>query len=149
MPPGTPTATPSTPPPGRRTTTPPHSRRPEAGARLTYRRNRRPAPHPGEHSMSVIRSQVDTRSESFAANTRAMDGALGRVRAAAEAAAAGGGETARDRHISRGKILPRERVARLLDAGSPFLEIGLFAAHDMYDGAAPGAGIVTGIGRVS
>ena len=99
--------------------------------------------------MSVIRSQVDTRSESFAANARAMDEALGRVRAAAEAAAAGGGETARERHISRGKILPRERVARLLDAGSPFLEIGLFAAHDMYDGAAPGAGIVTGIGRVS
>ena len=99
--------------------------------------------------MSVIRSQVDTRSESFAANARAMDEALARVRAAAEAAAAGGGETARERHISRGKILPRERVARLLDAGSPFLEIGLFAAHDMYDGAAPGAGIVTGIGRVS
>ena len=98
--------------------------------------------------MSVIRSQVDTRSESFAANARAMDEALARVRAAAEAAAAGGGEAARERHISRGKILPRERVARLLDAGSPFLEIGLFAAHDMYDGDAPGAGIVTGIGRV-
>ncbi|MCZ7596866.1 MAG: methylcrotonoyl-CoA carboxylase [Gammaproteobacteria bacterium] len=99
--------------------------------------------------MSVIRSRVDTRSESFAANARAMDEALARVRAAAEAAAAGGGEAARERHVSRGKILPRERVARLLDAGSPFLEIGLFAAHDMYDGDAPGAGIVTGIGRVS
>jgi 3-methylcrotonyl-CoA carboxylase beta subunit len=50
---------------------------------------------------------------------------------------AGGGEAARERHVSRGKILPRERVARLLDPGSPFLEVGAFAAHGLYDGAAP------------
>ncbi len=99
--------------------------------------------------MSVIPTQVNVRSDAFKANARAMDEALARVRAAAEAAAAGGGEAARERHVARGKILPRERVARLLDAGSPFLEIGLFAAHDMYDGDAPCAGIVTGIGRVS
>ncbi len=99
--------------------------------------------------MSVIASAVSPRSEAFAANVRAMDEALGVVREAADRAAAGGGEKARARHVGRGKILPRERVARLLDAGSPFLEVGLFAAHGMYDDAAPGAGIVTGIGRVS
>ena len=61
----------------------------------------------------------------------------------------GGGERARERHVSRGKLLPRERVDRLLDPGAPFLELSALAAHDMYDGDAPGAGIVTGVGRVS
>jgi 3-methylcrotonyl-CoA carboxylase beta subunit len=98
--------------------------------------------------MSVIKSQINTRSEGFASNARSMGEALEVVREAAEKAAAGGGEKARARHVSRGKILPRERVARLLDPGSPFLETGLFAAHGMYDDAAPGAGIITGIGRV-
>ena len=68
---------------------------------------------------------------------------------AAEKAAAGGGEKARERHVSRGKILPRERVANVLDAGSPFLEIGATAAHGLYDGAAPCAGVIAGIGRVN
>ncbi|HWK27618.1 MAG TPA: carboxyl transferase domain-containing protein [Solirubrobacter sp.] len=61
----------------------------------------------------------------------------------------GGGEKARARHTSRGKLLPRERVDRLLDKGAPFLELSALAAHGMYDGDAPGAGIVTGVGRVS
>src|SRR5512139_580784 len=64
-------------------------------------------------------------------------------------AAKGGNEKSRERHISRGKLLPRERVERLLDPGSPFLEIGQLAACDMYDGEVPGAGIICGIGRVS
>ena len=98
--------------------------------------------------MSVINSQISTRSASFADNARAMAAALQSVRDAARMTAAGGGDKARERHLARGKILPRERVARLLDPGSPFLEVGLFAAHGMYDGAAPGAGIITGIGRV-
>ena len=68
---------------------------------------------------------------------------------AAEKAAAGGGEKARERHVSRGKMLPRERVANVLDAGSPFLEIGATAAHGLYDGAAPCAGVIAGIGRVN
>ena len=59
---------------------------------------------------------------------------------AAQNAAQGGGERSRDRHVSRGKMLPRDRVANLLDPGSSFLEIGATAAHDMYEGAAPGAG---------
>ena len=74
--------------------------------------------------------------------------ALAIVEDAVKAALDGGGETARERHVSRGKILPRERVARLLDPGSPFLEIGATAAHAMYDGAAPCAGIIAGVGRV-
>ena len=64
-------------------------------------------------------------------------------------AALGGNEKSRERHTSRGKLLPRERVERLLDPGSPFLEIGQLAACDLYDGEVPGAGIITGIGRVS
>jgi 3-methylcrotonyl-CoA carboxylase beta subunit len=63
-------------------------------------------------------------------------------------AAAGGGERARERHVERGKLLPRERVDRLLDPGSPFLELAPLAAEDLYDGAAPGAGIIAGVGRV-
>ena len=75
--------------------------------------------------------------------------ALETVQVAAQAATEGGGAKARERHLSRGKKLPRERVQRLLDPGTPFLEVGATAAHDMYDNAAPGAGIITGIGRVA
>ena len=63
--------------------------------------------------------------------------------------AQGGGERARQRHVERGKLLPRERVDALLDPGSPFLELSPLAAHGLYDGDAPAAGIITGIGRVS
>ncbi|MEX0969686.1 MAG: carboxyl transferase domain-containing protein [Paracoccaceae bacterium] len=73
---------------------------------------------------------------------------LSTIEAAAALSAAGGGDAARARHLARGKMLPRDRVAGVLDAGSPFLEIGALAAHGMYDGAAPGAGIITGIGQV-
>jgi 3-methylcrotonyl-CoA carboxylase beta subunit len=74
--------------------------------------------------------------------------ALAVVQEAAAAAANGGGEQARARHLSRGKMLPRERVAGLLDPGSPFLEIGATAAHGMYGGDAPAAGMIAGIGLV-
>ena len=74
--------------------------------------------------------------------------ALNLVHSAANAAAAGGGDASRERHIKRGKMLPRDRVANLLDPGSPFLEIGATAAHGMYEGAAPCAGVVAGVGRV-
>jgi 3-methylcrotonyl-CoA carboxylase beta subunit len=100
--------------------------------------------------MSVtLRSHVDPASEAFAAN-RAAHAALkddllrqfARVRE-------GGGAAAQARHVARGKLPPRERVERLLDRGSPFLELSALAAHGMYDDQAPGAGIITGIGRVS
>ena len=98
--------------------------------------------------MSVLESRVTTRDGTFRDNARAMEAALRPVREAARTARDGGGEDARRRHLERGKMLPRERVSGLLDPGSPFLEVGLFAAHGMYDGAAPGAGIITGIGLI-
>src|SRR5690625_2687120 len=61
---------------------------------------------------------------------------------------AGGGGGSRERHVARGKLLPRDRVTRLLDEGSPFLELSPLAAEGMYGGQAPGAGIITGIGLV-
>ncbi|WP_323036715.1 carboxyl transferase domain-containing protein [Pararhodobacter sp.] len=95
-----------------------------------------------------LTSSVLTNSDAFKANRAAHLEALAQVAEAAQHATMGGGEKARARHVSRGKMLPRDRVANLLDAGSPFLEIGATAAHDMYKGAAPGAGVITGIGRV-
>ena len=94
-------------------------------------------------------SKALTGSEEFRANVSGHMEAIDIVRDAAQLAAEGGGGKARDRHVSRGKMLPRDRVANLLDPGSPFLEIGATAAHGMYDGAAPGAGLIAGIGRVA
>lgn len=74
--------------------------------------------------------------------------ALEHVNDARNVAAAGGGEKSRARHVARGKMLPRDRVANLLDPGAPFLEIGATAAHGMYDGAAPCAGVIAGVGQV-
>ncbi|MEZ5826132.1 MAG: carboxyl transferase domain-containing protein [Geminicoccaceae bacterium] len=99
--------------------------------------------------MAVLRSAISPRSAEFQANVAAHEEAMRPVRDAASVALAGGGDAARERHVARGKILPRERVTRLLDPGSPFLETGLFAAHGLYDDASPSAGIVTGIGRVA
>ena len=98
--------------------------------------------------MSKLVSQYVMASEVARTNRDYHLQALATIADAATLAAAGGGEKSRARHISRGKMLPRDRVANLLDAGSPFLEIGATAAHDMYDGAAPGAGLIAGIGRV-
>ncbi|WP_277018578.1 carboxyl transferase domain-containing protein, partial [Paracoccus hibiscisoli] len=87
-------------------------------------------------------------SDQFRANRAAHLALLQTVREAADLAAAGGGPKAVERHVSRGKMPPRERVANLLDPGSPFLEIGAVAAHGLYDGAAPCAGVIAGVGRV-
>jgi 3-methylcrotonyl-CoA carboxylase beta subunit len=95
-----------------------------------------------------LTSNVISSSDTFKANQAAHEAALAEVRAAAEAAAFGGGEKSRARHLSRGKLLPRDRIAALLDPGSAFLEVGATAAHGLYDGAAPCAGVVAGIGRV-
>ncbi|PWE33953.1 methylcrotonoyl-CoA carboxylase [Maritimibacter sp. 55A14] len=95
-----------------------------------------------------LKSNVIPSSDAFQANRAAHEAALAEIAEAAAAAAEGGGKKARDRHRERGKMPPRERVANLLDAGSPFLEIGATAAHGMYDGAAPCAGVIAGIGRV-
>ena len=99
--------------------------------------------------MPVIESAIDRRSAGFLANAEAMRGLVGDLRRLAETVSLGGGKASRDRHVSRGKLLPRDRVAVLLDPGSPFLEIGQLAAHGMYGDEVPSAGIITGIGRVS
>ena len=96
-----------------------------------------------------LQSKIRTASVDFLGNQAANLEALSVVEAAARQAAEGGGERARDRHVQRGKMLPRDRVANLIDAGSPFLEIGATAAHGMYNGAAPCAGVIAGVGRVS
>ncbi|WP_170360182.1 carboxyl transferase domain-containing protein [Ruegeria arenilitoris] len=95
-----------------------------------------------------LTSKAMPASEGFKTNRTAHLDALAQITAAAEAARMGGGEKSRARHESRGKMLPRRRVANLLDPGSPFLEIGATAAHGMYGDAAPAAGVVAGIGRV-
>ena len=95
-----------------------------------------------------LTSNVIASSEAFRANRAAHEAALAQIAEVAALAAAGGGEKSLSRHISRGKMPPRGRVANLLDPGSPFLEVGATAAHGMYDGAAPGAGLIVGIGLV-
>ncbi|MCT4369948.1 methylcrotonoyl-CoA carboxylase [Yangia mangrovi] len=95
-----------------------------------------------------LQSQAIPFSETFKANRAGHLEALRLIDQAAAQAAAGGGQRARERHVSRGKMLPRERVANLLDPGTPFLEIGATAAHGMYGGDAPCAGVIAGIGRV-
>jgi len=97
----------------------------------------------------VLPTAIDPASPEFAARAAHNRALRDRLYADVAKAALGGGERARERHVARGKLLPRERVERLLDPGSPFLEIGQLAAHGEYDGEVPGAGIVAGIGRVS
>lgn len=99
--------------------------------------------------MPVLKSEISTRGATYQANRKAMLEAIDIVAEASRLAIDGGGEKARERHVSRGKLLPRDRVAQLLDPGSPFLEVGLTSGHGMYGGAAPSGGIITGIGRVS
>ena len=95
-----------------------------------------------------LTSQATPGSEAYKANREGHLEALQVVADAAEAAVMGGGQKSRERHLSRGKMLPRDRVSNLLDPGSPFLEVGATAAHGMYDGAAPCAGVIAGIGQV-
>jgi 3-methylcrotonyl-CoA carboxylase beta subunit len=99
--------------------------------------------------MSVLTSKATPGSAAYDANREAMLSALATVAAAAAKAMEGGGADARQRHVARGKLLPRERVQRLLDPGTPFLEVGLFAAHGLYGGEVPAAGVIAGVGRVS
>jgi hypothetical protein len=98
--------------------------------------------------MQALKSQINTRSAEFKANADAMRTLVNDLRAKADEAALGGGESARAKHTARGKLLPRDRVAQLLDPGTPFLEVGQLAANGMYDGDAPSAGVIVGIGRI-
>src|SRR5258707_11443360 len=99
--------------------------------------------------MRKLKSAVDPASKAFAANAKANRLLAAELHTRAGKAALGGPEESRKRHAGRGKLLPRDRVMRLLDPGSPFLEVGALAAYGLYDGEAAGAGLITGIGRVS
>ncbi len=99
--------------------------------------------------MPPLSSTISAASGTFKTNAEAMRALVGDLAAKAATIERGGSDRARERHLSRGKLLPRERLAELLDPGSPFLEVGQFAAWDMYGGDISSAGIITGIGRVA
>ena len=99
--------------------------------------------------MPTIESKINRRASEFASNAEAMQEKIAELTVALEKIAQGGPLAARQKHIARGKLLPRERVEKLLDPGTAFLELSPLAAFDMYNGDAPGAGIITGVGRVS
>ena len=99
--------------------------------------------------MPIIESRINTRSQDYTDNARAMQAQLDDLNQQLARTALGGNEAARAKHVARGKLLPRDRVEQLIDPGSPFLELSPMAAHGMYEGEAPGAGVITGIGRVS
>src|SRR5580658_3816632 len=99
--------------------------------------------------MPVIDSSIDPRAPGFQANASVMEGLVADLRTLAETVSFGVVKATRDRHVSRVKLLPRDRIQALLDPGSPFLEIGQLAAYGMYGDEVPSAGIITGIGRVS
>src|SRR4051794_27229492 len=99
--------------------------------------------------MARLETNLDRRSDTYRQNQDALSGAVATLRQNVDKVAEGGGATARERHLKRGKLLPRDRVRTLIDTGSPFLELSQLAAWGMYEDAVPCAGIITGIGRVS
>ncbi|MCC5996622.1 MAG: methylcrotonoyl-CoA carboxylase [Oceanicaulis sp.] len=99
--------------------------------------------------MPVLPTQLDPNTPVFEANAAAMTSLVAELKDKTETAALGGSEAAREKHLKRGKLLSRDRVQRLLDPGSAFLELSPLAANAMYEGDVHGAGMITGIGRVS
>jgi 3-methylcrotonyl-CoA carboxylase beta subunit len=99
--------------------------------------------------MSVLSTSIDVRSDGFRTNAAAMKTLVEDLRSVVNHIRQGGSESAQEKHLARGKLLPRDRVRTLIDAGSPFLELSQLAAHGMYGESIPAAGIITGIGRVA
>ncbi len=99
--------------------------------------------------MAKIISKINTRSQEFVDNANAMQTQVNDLQEKLSQVTLGGGDRSRQRHIDRGKLLPRERVNALLDPGSAFLELSQLAAYQVYEDDVPAAGIITGIGRVS
>ncbi len=99
--------------------------------------------------MPVIESRINPRSQEFQDNARVMRDLVQDLQEKIAQNSQGGSAAARERHLARGKLLPRQRVEMLIDPGTPFLELSPLAAYDIYDNASPGAGIITGIGRVN
>ena len=100
-------------------------------------------------SAPILDTKLSPDSDAFRNNAAHNRALAEELRAKVAAAAAGGSASARDKHTARGKLLPRDRVERLLDPGSPFLEIGQLAANGLYGDDVPGAGLIAGIGRVA
>ena len=98
--------------------------------------------------MPKLASQINRKDADFRERDAHHRGLADDLREQLERTALGGSERARDKHVARGKLLPRERVRTLLDPGSPFLEISPMAAHGLYDDAAPAAGVIAGVGRI-
>ena len=98
--------------------------------------------------MAILETRADPAAPDFGANRERMQALVAELRDRTAQAARGGGDEAVEKHRSRGKLLARERVDRLVDPGGAFLELNALAAWDMYEGQAPAAGIVTGIGSV-
>src|ERR1700722_7055681 len=98
--------------------------------------------------MAILESSLTLSSKTFQENVHHMDTLVTDFKEKLKDIQKGGGEKSREKHRTRGKLLPRERVEKLLDPGSPFLEIGSMAAHNVYENEAPSAGIITGIGRI-
>ncbi|MHA7175770.1 carboxyl transferase domain-containing protein [Arthrobacter sp. Sr24] len=98
--------------------------------------------------METLQSQIEPAHEAFARNDAQQRALVAELREQLRVTARGGPEKSRERHVARGKLLPRDRIEHLLDEGSPFLEVSPLAAHGMYDGASPGAGVIAGIGLV-
>ncbi|RUO41247.1 methylcrotonoyl-CoA carboxylase [Pseudidiomarina aestuarii] len=98
--------------------------------------------------MTVLSSAVNPKDPTYAANAEAMQKVVADLQAKVHAIKQGGGPKYQERHLARGKLLARQRIEKLIDSGSPFLEIGQFAAWECYDDYVPAAGVVAGIGQV-
>ena len=99
--------------------------------------------------MPNFNSQIDTKSDEFKTNAKSMAALVDHLNAVTAKTLEGGGATARERHLARGKMLPRQRIDALIDPGAPFLELSQLAAHGVYEEEISSAGIITGIGPVS
>ncbi|MDO9461618.1 MAG: carboxyl transferase domain-containing protein, partial [Alphaproteobacteria bacterium] len=99
--------------------------------------------------MAVLSSIINTRGDAFRENAAHMDGLVADLRAKVAVTSLGGNTKSRERHVSRGKLLPRDRIENLIDPGAPFLEFSQLAAYGMYEDDIHGAGILTGVGRVA
>ena len=98
--------------------------------------------------MSVLRSRLKPASDEYRENAGAMRAMIADLRAQHARVREGGDAAARERHVSRGKLLPRDRIAALLDEDREFLELSALAAHELYDNQVPAAGVITGVGRI-
>jgi 3-methylcrotonyl-CoA carboxylase beta subunit len=98
--------------------------------------------------MTVLHSALQTQSDDYQQNVASMKNVVQHLRELSELIAQGGSESARERHLKHGKLLPRQRLQQLLDPGTPFLEFSLLAGYQVYDDPTPAAGIITGIGRI-